>query len=143
MQTSQISSSHPSRGEENESACKPDSVRAVSTPGDHPSGITVTGDLLRLTRDDSTGHRRPCLALLRVGFTEPPRSPEALVVSYTTVSPLPVPSDQEGHRRSVLCGTFRRVTPPGRYPAPCPVESGLSSGTSRSSGARGHPANSL
>jgi len=32
------------------------------------------------------------LTLLRVGFTEPPQSPAALVVSYTTVSPLP------GHR---------------------------------------------
>src|SRR5262249_1049871 len=33
---------------------------------------------------------RPALmTLLRVGFTEPPRSPGALVVSYTTVSPLP------------------------------------------------------
>lgn len=32
-----------------------------------------------------------------------------------------------GHRRSALCCTFRRVTPPGSYPAPCPVESGLSS----------------
>jgi hypothetical protein len=31
-----------------------------------------------------------CLALLRVGFTEPLRSPGALVVSYTTVSPLPM-----------------------------------------------------
>jgi hypothetical protein len=29
------------------------------------------------------------LTLLRVGFTEPPRSPGVLVVSYTTVSPLP------------------------------------------------------
>jgi len=26
-----------------------------------------------------------------------------------------------------FCGTFRRVTPPGCYPAPCPVELGLSS----------------
>ncbi len=32
-----------------------------------------------------------------------------------------------GHRRSVLCGTFRRLTPPRRYLAPCPVEPGLSS----------------
>jgi len=31
-------------------------------------------------------------------------------------------------RRCVFCGTFRRVTPPGRYPAPCSMESGLSSG---------------
>src|SRR5271165_3538167 len=35
------------------------------------------------------------LALLRVGFTEPPQSPAALVVSYTTVSPLP---PRAGHR---------------------------------------------
>jgi hypothetical protein len=26
-----------------------------------------------------------------------------------------------------FCGPIRRVTPPGRYPAPCPVEPGLSS----------------
>ena len=30
-----------------------------------------------------------CLALLQVGFTEPLQSPGVLVVSYTTVSPLP------------------------------------------------------
>ncbi len=34
---------------------------------------------------------RALLALLRVGFTQPPQSPTALVVSYTTVSPLPAP----------------------------------------------------
>ena len=31
----------------------------------------------------------PILTLLQVGFTEPSRSPWTLVVSYTTVSPLP------------------------------------------------------
>jgi len=31
------------------------------------------------------------------------------------------------YRRSVLCGTFPRVTPGGRYPPPRPAESGLSS----------------
>jgi len=31
----------------------------------------------------------PYLALLRVGFTKPTRSPEPLVSSYLTVSPLP------------------------------------------------------
>ena len=31
------------------------------------------------------------------------------------------------HRRSTLCCTFRRLATPGRYPAPCPVELGLSS----------------
>jgi hypothetical protein len=65
----------------------------------------------------------PCLTLLRVGFAEPPRSPWALVVSYTTVSPLP----PVARRRSVLCGTVPRVTPGGRCPPPCPVEPGLSS----------------
>lgn len=65
----------------------------------------------------------PCLALLPVGFTKPPSSPRALVVSYTTVSPLP-----DGIvRRSVFCGTVPRVTPGGRYPPLCPVEPGRSS----------------
>jgi hypothetical protein len=32
-----------------------------------------------------------------------------------------------GHRRSALCCTFRRLAPPRRYLAPCPVEPGLSS----------------
>src|SRR3954471_23892485 len=66
------------------------------------------------------------LTLLRVGFTEPFRSPGTLVVSYTTVSPL-LAAGGTGDGRSVLCGTVPRVTPGGRYPPPCPVESGLSS----------------
>jgi hypothetical protein len=37
----------------------------------------------------SLANQRTLLTLLRVGFTEPPQSPAALVVSYTTVSPLP------------------------------------------------------
>ena len=45
------------------------------------------------------------LALLRVGFTEPYRSPGTLVRSYRTVSPLP-----PRWWRSVFCGTFPRVT---------------------------------
>jgi len=34
--------------------------------------------------------------------------------------------------RYVFCGTFRRLAPPRRYLAPCPVEPGLSSTTKRS-----------
>ena len=46
------------------------------------------------------------------------------VRSYRTVSPLPprwyrLPDPSK--RRSVFCGAFRRVTPPGRYPAPLPL----------------------
>jgi hypothetical protein len=65
----------------------------------------------------------PLLTLLRVGFTEPPQSPATLVVSYTTVSPLP----PLARRRSVLCGTVPRVAPGRRYRPPCPVEPGPSS----------------
>ena len=66
----------------------------------------------------------PLLTLLRVGFTEPPQSPAALVVSYTTVSPLP---RRQTQGRSVFCGTVPRVTPGRRYRPPCPVEPGPSS----------------
>jgi len=40
-------------------------------------------------RADRLLSQRVLLALLQVGFTEPPQSPGVLVVSYTTVSPLP------------------------------------------------------
>src|SRR4029077_17053596 len=70
---------------------------------------------------------RALLILLPVGFTEPPQSPEVLVVSYTAVSPFPRSPVARFARRSVLCGTVPRVTPGGRYPPPCSVESGLSS----------------
>ena len=45
-------------------------------------------------------------------------SPRNLVRSYRTLSPLPV--CLRHHRRSILCGTFRRLTTPGNYPALCP-----------------------
>src|ERR1019366_1772025 len=55
----------------------------------------------------------PRLALLRVGFTEPPGSPRALVRSYRTVSPSPV-HGEPCHRRFLFCGTVLRVAPTGR-----------------------------
>ena len=66
--------------------------------GDHPSGHTVAGYLERPTRGlgraalvtPAHTHREVrASALLRVGFTEPARSPVPLVRSYRTVSPLP------------------------------------------------------
>src|ERR671919_707465 len=39
---------------------------------------------------------------------------------------LTTPAGAEG-RRDVFCGTFRELTPPRCYLAPCPVEPGLSS----------------
>ena len=91
----------------------------------------VAGGLLQPTRKPRASSAQTVsaasglafLVLLRVGFTELRRSPGALVVSYTTVSPLP--GCWAG--RSVLCGTVPRVTPGGCYPPPCSAESGLSS----------------
>ena len=58
-------------------------------------------------------------------------SPRA-VRSYRTVSPLPrMPRGTV--RRFALCCTFRRLTPPRRYLALCPVEPGLSSKCLRAS----------
>ena len=115
-----------------ESACRPGSVHPLARAGDHPSGTAVAGSLVRSTREHRAGHPQTfaheagasLLTLLRVGFTEPPGSLRALVVSYTTVSPLPrdtVPG------RSVFCGTFPRVAPGRRYRPPCPAEPGPSS----------------
>jgi len=47
------------------------------------------------------------LTLLRVGFTEPPQSPAMLVVSYTTVSPLP----QDGSRGGLFSVALSRGSP--------------------------------
>ena len=62
----------------------------------------------------------PYLVLLRTGLAELVTSPCRLVGSYPTVSPLP----PEG---GGLLWRSPRITPPGRYPASCPVKPGLSS----------------
>src|SRR5699024_9936925 len=58
------------------------------------------------------------------------------VVSYTTLSPLPLAG------RSSLCGTVSRIAPGGCYPPPCPVEPGRSSVRSRATRPSGRPARS-
>ena len=114
-----------------ERACRPGSVHPLARAGGHPSRAAVAGSLVRSTREHRAGRPRsltqgtgvPLLTLLRVGFTEPPGSLRALVVSYTTVSPLP----PLARGRSDFCGTVPRVTPGRRYRPPCPVEPGPSS----------------
>jgi len=69
---------------------------------------------------------RPLFGLAPGGVYRATFVTKSPVRSYRTFSPLPVPLG--GHRRSTLCGTFRRLSMPGRYPAPCPTELGLSSG---------------
>jgi len=67
----------------------------------------------------------PYSVLLRVEFTVPrdvvPARGALLPHRFTLAWSL------AGHRRSVLCCTGRRLTPPRCYLAPCPVEPGLSS----------------
>ena len=78
----------------NEPVYKPDPVPDRSS-GDHPSGTAVTSSLVRSTSKhgasspSAKASKLAHLTLLRVGFTELMQSPAPLVVSYTTVSPLP------------------------------------------------------
>jgi hypothetical protein len=105
-----------------ESACKRDSVvvsdRWPSICAAYPRGVRVA--------TDGRAARSLCLTLLRVEFAEPCESPLTLVRSYRTVSPSPVPGCP-GHRRSLSVALVRQVTPTWLSPAPCPVESRLSS----------------
>jgi hypothetical protein len=69
----------------------------------------------------------PYLVLLRVGFTMPrllPRARCALTAPFH-------PYQRRTLRRYIFCGTFRRLAPPRRYLAPCPVEPGLSSASNK------------
>jgi len=65
------------------------------------------------------------LALLRAGFAVPRTVASRAVRSYRTISPLP--AARTLLRRFTFCCTFRGLTPPRRYLAPCPMEPGLSS----------------
>jgi len=76
-----------------------------------------------------------CLALLQTGDTWPTPSPTSPVGSYPTLSPLPS-GKPEGVLLSVAL--FRRIAPPGCYPAPRSMEFGLSSNGSKA--VRGCPA---
>src|ERR671922_1518531 len=116
-----------------EPACKPDSVPA-GAGGDHLSGGRVSATLDAAYPGASDGPsvpavrsprpEAPCLALLRVGFAEPRRSPGALVSSYLTVSPSPVPRRAIGGLFSVALSAGH---PAWALPSTLPWESGLSS----------------
>src|SRR5690606_7020245 len=88
------------RGVADESACTPDSVPArlaatrwaaihLGLPSPAGSSGLPAGIGRAILKRLRGPPQRPFLALLRVGFAEPPRSPEVLVGSYPTVSPLP------------------------------------------------------
>ena len=122
-----------------EPACKPGSV-----VDSHSSGRTVTGALEQPTRRHrGPRHRLPIWSCSRWGL--PCRPVARLAVrSYRTISPLPAPCHPKttGPLAVSFCCTFRRLAPPRRYLAPCPVEPGLSSAPSPEGGRRGCPAGS-
>ena len=110
--------------------CKPGSVlRPPEAEGrrcDHLSGTRVTPCLMQPTRtSNETGHLvRSYVTLHRMGFTMPRPSPDARWALTPPFHPYP---GTQAPRRSVFCGTFRGIAPPGRCPASCPSVPGLSS----------------
>ncbi len=76
-------------------------------------------------------HLLPYLVLLHAGFCVPRLSPAArcaLTAPFHPYSPkLETRSVESEGGRCIFCATFRRVAPPGSYPAHCSVEFGLSS----------------
>src|SRR5690606_37997277 len=106
----------------------------VAEPADKPGSVVDSHSSRRIVTDTleqptrtrrGQRHEVPIWSCSRWGL--PCRSVARLAVrSYRTVSPLPrIPGGTV--RRSALCCTFRRLAPPRRYLAPCPVEPGLSS----------------
>src|SRR2546423_321119 len=84
-----------------------DVTRAPSRPLRGPrSLLRPTRELGRAVLLRPRGRNAPCLALLRVGFAEPDRSPGPLVSSYLTVSPLP-PGEPGGGLFSVALSAGR------------------------------------
>jgi len=110
-----------------ELACKPDSVPRSCRGGDHPSRTTVAGGLVRSTRELGRAALERSLSDLAPGGVcraarVTPGAGGLLHHRFTLAR-------RRGARRSAFCGTVPRVAPGGRYPPPCPVESGLSSST--------------
>ena len=117
-----------------EPVCKPGSVPS-DDGGNHSSWPCVTARLQRptrgLARTTPCRSRRPApLFGLAPGGVYPATDVGrrgALLPHLFTLTGMP-----EGlRRRYVFCGTFRRLTPPRRYLAPCPAEPGLSSISTR------------
>ena len=129
---------------------KPGSVPPQLQSGDDHSSGTGVADCLKRPNPEAAGeqpvshlippHFRgrskmgtpPYLVLLRVGFTESRchhRDWCALTAPFHPYQARCTAVIRSVHRawRFVFCGTFLRVTPTGRYPAPCSAEPGLSS----------------
>jgi hypothetical protein len=107
--------------EEDQTACKPGSVRPCERDG-HSSGPAVADRFSRPTRIPGPATALPACAdagslfgLAPGGACHAASVASGPVRSYRTLSPLPLPKE----RRSALCGAIPGVTPGGRYPPPC------------------------
>lgn len=78
-----------------------------------PVGSSCQPGSLGLKRPWGLAPRDPYLALLPVGLAVPPLLPEARWALTPPFHPYP-----RERGRFVFCGAFRRIAPPGRYPAP-------------------------
>jgi hypothetical protein len=103
-----------------EPACKPGSVE-----DSHSSGMRVAAHLKQPTREPRGPRNVPLFGLAPSGVYPATSVARCAVRSYRTISPLP----RREPWRYIFCGTFRRLSPPRRYLAPCPMEPGLSSTT--------------
>ncbi|MFT5390205.1 MAG: hypothetical protein ACI8PT_000389 [Gammaproteobacteria bacterium] len=102
------------------------SPRASSDlPGSHASRVS-----------SPRGRTAPLFGLAPGGVYPATSVASGAVRSYRTISPLPFrlahssrgrPKHEREDWRYIFCGTFRRLTPPRRYLAPCSAEPGLSS----------------
>lgn len=119
-------------------ACKPGSVE-----GSHLSRRKVTFSLKRPYPGALRTTSSPLyLALLRTGFAWPTGHPAAgsllhyLFTLTLCAGPcleyqrlgMPPVAQEPAPKAVCFCGTFPKITLAGSYPAPCPVEPGLSSG---------------
>ena len=83
------------------------------------TALAANPDLLR-QKQPRLATRGPYLALLPVGLALPPLLPAARWALTPPFHPSlsPVSVSRPCDWRFVFCGAFRRVAPPGRYPAP-------------------------
>lgn len=97
--------------------------KPVLVLGNHLSRRHVTMSLKHPTRRWTRTAPLPAYSgLLQAGFALTPLVAKRAVGSYPTFSPLPTTS-----WAVIFCGTFPEVSLGGRYPRPCPLETGLSS----------------
>ena len=116
---------HARREKWSEPPCKPGSVppaRCLPGGGEHSSRAGVAAGLQRATRErGGPPHCSPMCPCSGWGLPCRPcrHGRGALLPHRFTLA--------GSRRRSVLCGAVPRVTSAGRWPAPCPLEPGLSS----------------